>query len=573
MVTILDKVSKFLKIERKRRFTDSQLKELVNETRLDERKWLESGGELLGSPNNRDDVFYESLELTQIGAKEIKVAKALMHKGLSKLSDEQKDKISSVMAATGWQPNGIETAAVRTGSLDELSLIQDACFKKYILDPLAKSIVKNYQYFVIGKGIKVSSIVPEVDLWIKNFDKLNRMISRRKQMVKSTFIEGEYFLLFYIKDNKVILRKTVPSRIMDIQIAEEDVEQLIAFEVASLKDSTGSYLVKSIEADQNEELFGTTVNTSKISEVSPNKYIQMMKFGEEEYVRGLPPMYPILRYLKYYEDWLMDRMRLNHERAKVIWIRSRTGSASTGDSFLRAPKGGLVLDETPLVKYRIESAKLDSFDAKEDGLAILYTIGSGVNIPLHILTQRTSESVYASIRKGETPFSQMIEDSQEYWSEQWDIMYRFAMEKSGEFEGKSFEIPVFDTQVQTEAMQKINKMVIEDKPIEEIIEEIKPDLDKSKIKTRKVGIKEVPIDQTFPQVVQEDPLVLAKVLFLHRKMGIVSYQTASERAGYDWHKELVKIQVGKKLGLEDDIKDKDGQVDLDDSSTSAEPNA
>ena len=93
----------------------------------------------------------------------------------------------------------------------------------------------------------------------------------------------------------------------------------------------------------------------------------------------------------------IDRMRLNHERAKVVWIRRRNSTErNTPDNPLESPKGGIMLEETQNVTYRTESAKLEATDAKNDGLALLYYVGAGVNTPLHILVQMTSESKYSN---------------------------------------------------------------------------------------------------------------------------------------------------------------------------------
>ena len=520
-------------------FIVKEQEEAIQQARVDERKWFDERYLKFSSGRiDATDPFYAKFAERDTDYQFDKLENSYLKdkKSLLKRNTVERYNLIKVIEATGWSPTGFDSAAFRIGSVDELSAIQDACYKKYYLDPLGKSIVMNMQYFVVGKGVKVTSVSDEVNEWLSEFRRLNKMSAREKKMVRSCFIEGEYFLA-YIKDrDKIHLRKVTPSRIYDIKTVEDDVEQIIGYEVAKTDHSDTYYIkdVNSINSDPKSILTG--------KDIKGNKYLQFVRYGDEEYLRGQPPMYPILRYLRHYEDWIVDRMRLNHERAKVVWIRTRTTPEATKpDSPLLAPKGGIIMGETANVKYRIESAKLDSDDAKEDGLAILYSIGAGVQMPLHVLTQITSEQVYASIRKSDTPFAQMIESHQDMWRDEWDFMYRFAMKLSGKFDGKKFKIPYYPEEAKIEAMKLINEMIVDKKPTAKIIEEAKRVLNRKGGKKIEATIDDVPITQIFPDVVSEDPLSVAKALFIHHKMKIVSNQTASERAGYNWQEELAKM--------------------------------
>lgn len=517
---------------------DEISKRTAIEAANEERKWFEQPNRANTYENYADDFYVFSERYSQKDKQELDLLYNLKKRNNKKLKESERQRFINVLAATGWTPTDLETAAIRAGSGDDLGVIQDACFKKYVVDPLGRSIVKNFEYFTVGRDTRVNSIVGDIDNFLQEFRNLNKMSLREKNMVRSCFIEGEYFLKFVKIEDQIYLRKVIPANISEVKTAQDDYEQILGYEVKKSDGSNDTYFIKDINYDLHSRLTGESLTFSSLS---ANKYIQFIKIGEEEYLRGSPPMYPVLRYLRYYEDWLIDRIRLNHERAKVVWIRTRTGDKrqDLGNPF-SAPKGGIMLDETPNLKYRIESAKLDATDAKEDGLAILYMIGSGTNMPIHVLNQRTSEAVYASIRKSESPFTQMIEDYQEFWESHWETMYRFALRFSGKFEGKTFKIPVYREEIKQNAMKKVNEMVLDQRPDEEIIKEAKEILKKGFEKMEKVGIDKVPITITFPQVVQEDPLILAKVLYLHKKMGIVSQQTASERAGYNWQSELMK---------------------------------
>lgn len=550
---------------------DEMMNEAVNKAVYEERKYHEIANTAIDSSDNFY-VFQEAIDPDRIKFFNDLYAK---NKRKELFEGKLKNEFVDLIASTGWTPSGFESAAYRAGTSDEITSIQDACFKKYTIDPLGRNAVMNYQYFVIGKGIRVTSPVSEVDNFIQSFRALNKMTNREKKMIRSCFIEGEYFLKYLIVNNKVYLRKIEPCRIKDVVYDSDDIEKVYGYKVENIEGNK----TRSLPGINLEGLisdFGTVSFTS--GSPTNNEFIQHIKYGEEEFLRGSPPMYSVLRFLKYYDDWLIDRIRLNHERAKVVWIRENTGSKlETSTNPMSAPKGGIMLQESNNVKYRIESAKLDSADASKDGLAILYMIGSGLNMPIHVLNQRTDQAVYASIKKSDSPFSQMIEDAQEMWREEFDTMYRFALSKS-DLKNKKFEITVYKEEAKQEAMKKVNEMVIDKQPSDRIIEDVTKILEKGKETTEKVGIDKVPINQIFPQMVKEDSLEQAKVLFLHKKMGIVSYQTASERAGYDWREELARKsqedfndKAGTGISPEDDEDGMDEIPGLSDDSQGGEP--
>ena len=99
-------------------------------------------------------------------------------------------------------------------------------------------------------------------------------------------------------------------------------------------------------------------------------------------------------------------------------------------------------------------------------------------------------------------------------------------------------VPVYDEEIKVRAMMAVNEMIIDGKSREFILEELKTI--KDKVRFKEVSIDEVPINQVFPQVVQENQKELAEVLKIHRDIGLVSEQTASERAGYNWQQELTR---------------------------------
>ena len=198
-----------------------------------------------------------------------------------------------------------------------------------------------------------------------------------------------------------------------------------------------------------------------------------------------------------------------------------------------------MLVESEQVKYRIEKAQINADDAKEDGLAILYTIGAGSNLPIHILNQRSDQEVYASIRKADTPFSQFIRGKQEFFEDAFDVMYRKVIKSAVEAGvlPKRVRVPEYAQEALEEVLIKINHMVLEgadDKTIKDESEELLL----PQITYRPVATEDVPISIEFPEVIREDMESQARVFAIHKEIGIVSQATLAAKAGYNWRQEL-----------------------------------
>jgi len=259
-------------------------------------------------------------------------------------------------------------------------------------------------------------------------------------------------------------------------------------------------------------------------------------------------MYSILRWLKYLEDFIVDRARLHHEISKVVWMQQRKGSASkkgtTGSGQLNpllAPKGGSMWVEDDSVTYRHMVADMHASDAESDALLIIYAISSGATQPMHVWNQRSDQAVYASIRAADTPFSQSILANQKYHEEEWEERDGFVIRKGVEHGELPDEVKIIkhDEDLVIRSLQRINEMVVDGKDEADIIKEasaiLAPGMQEVTVPT-----VDVEITRTFPEMVREAPLDMAKVLLIHQKMGIASDATLSTKAGYDWHGELLK---------------------------------
>ena len=436
---------------------------------------------------------------------------------------------------------------------DELNLIQNAIWNKYVTDPLIQGSVENFVDYVIGSGVSVSTPVEEVNLVFREFEKHNKWFLRQREIVKNSFIDGEHFtLLFNNNQGDVFVRKCHPAAIESMETAENDYEVLFDIYRRLAKfDSFGNVLysdikqyIKTLDYDMYQNM-GIGYNKSKFeNQFLKNCVVDHMKFNDSDKLRGLPPLKRILKWSKLYENFIMDRMVLNHERAKVVWIKTYTQRSREAllDKPYKSPSQGTMLIEKDGITYRTEKPNLDSSEAKEDGLGLLYYIATSVRFPLHILNQRTDQQVYASIKKADTPFQKMIESSQYYYSYYFERIYRYLIKQKVARNKlkKEYDYPSYSEEALLTAVKQINEGILDGKPVEDIKNAAQKTLEDGKelIKTKTVDI---PISQDFQQMLLQDPKEMADVLKIHNEIGIASKATLSAKAGYLWKREFPKI--------------------------------
>jgi len=444
-------------------------------------------------------------------------------------------------------------------TVDQLFTMQEAVYVKYFNDPHCRSIIDNWTMYTIGGGLKLNIDNPKVEKVIRDFRSANDMVKREKQFIKMCYIEGELFVAYYINpvNGQIKVRRIRPSEIADIETHPEDIETKFSYHWEYDHSPMGTQQTYKKDVwvpdigygDYLASPFGKKSSKKSKKRVIRMPAIQMMKMGVDTEIRGRVPLSPVLRHLKYYEDWLMDRIRLNHERAKVVWIKEIRGRMpETTDRKRRAPRGGVMLVETENVKYRIEKPSINADDAKEDGLQILYTIGAGTSLPIHILNQRSDQQVYASIRKADTPFSQYIRGQQEFFESGFETMYRKVIQAAVEAGNlpKRVRIPEYTQESLLETMTKINEMIVDKKPISYIKEQAEKMLQPN-LSYKPVSTIDIPLGMEFPEIIREDLEAQAQVFKIHKEIGIASAATLAAKAGYNWRQELANMLNEKQM--------------------------
>lgn len=510
-------------------------------------------------------------------------------RGLGESGEAKKDFQVLESFTGGWHPH-FDKAYDQ--SVQQLHRMQEVVLSKYYSDPHCRSIIDNWVNYTLGSGLQFNVDDEKVADVLKEFRRKNGMARREKEILRMGYIEGEVFLAFFINLNTgdIKIRRIRPQEVIDIETHPEDVENVFAYHWSYQDSRTGTdqvYAVdkwiQDVEYDNYLEEgqtkgFIQKRRSRRHQEFNKSIQMQFIKFGVDNEVRGRVPLQPVLRYLKYYEDWLVDRIILNHERSKVVWIKS-IKSRNQGDwankaTAQKAPRGGIMLIETDNETYRIESAEIKADEAKEDGMALLHAIGAGTSLPLHILNQRADMQNYSSIRKADTPFSQFIRGRQVIWKEAFEKMYREVIDQKVKAGLLPEYTQVFD--FSQESLKRVFHLVNEAYIKGQTLDQIKEEVDKvvpDKPKKKRIKTIDIPLGIEFPEILREDLKAQAEVLKIHQSMGIASLATLAAKAGYNWKEELHNLLAEKELmrSQEPDSFDKDQDKDLDKDPDSGEP--
>lgn len=557
MKDLLNRIRGFRPVMLTQAELDRSLDEAAQDARMEEARWNVQSGRQVPSRSNPFAALsgLDSAAVYQGG--ELYRFPDLDSPSMQRLDASRKGKVMEAFkqilefTTAGWVTIGGNRGilAARDLAPEQLWLAQDAAVLKSKTDPHAQGIIRNLQFYTVGTGVSWSTPSKEVNEWLEKFRRENRMDQRERAQVKEMFQEGEYFTVFFVDpaSGRVKVRKHRPKEVVEIETADEDMETRLAYK-RMIKPEVSSDAFQWVpDIHYLDQLDDPLSDYRSQHELADGIFMQFSRYGDSDELRGWPPMYAALRWLKYYEDFIVDRARLHHERAKVVWFMTRKGQVnrkrkndSSNPTPHLAPKGGTMWIEDDSVSYRAESLQLDSADASEDALLLLYAISSAVTQPLHVWNQRADQAVYSSLRKADTPFSQGINFNQAFLDEEWTIRDRFVLAQAIKANKLPDRVTItrHDEDLVLKAIQRVNEMVVDGKDEEWILGEAKTILAPG-IKKEAVPTLEVPIDRTFPDVVQESPLELAKVLLIHQKMGIVSDATLARRSGYDWTRELV----------------------------------
>jgi len=443
----------------------------------------------------------------------------------------------------------------RNMQLSDLLYMQDAAVFKRHRDPHVASVVKNITNYVIGRGVVVKAADSQVHEIVRKFQHLNNWSMWQRDFVADAYTEGEYFAALFgsMRTGRAKIRRFYNKEIVETETHEDDLTTPLAYRrvrnIFDMSGGSGQIVEGSWWPDVNyfyqidDEIDGQT--SKHHDELERDTGVLHVKYGSEQ--RGRLPLEPSLKYVKLYEDWLNDRAMLNHERCKVLFVKTvkgRGGDATT--RYQRPPRGAITLVANENVEWNILESKIAAGDAKDDGLSILYMAGSGVSLPIHILDQRADQEVYASIKKAETPFSNEIAAQQEFFRFWLTEMFRWVIRKNIEAGNlkKRTTVKRFTLESQFDAMDSFLASIAKGNTYQDTLKEATDALGSpDEMEDAEIPTEDVPINFTFPDIVREDPLTLAREIFLLNKTGLFSRTFLAGLRGVDYMEQQFYRQV------------------------------
>lgn len=258
---------------------------------------------------------------------------------------------------------------------------------------LVRQIVRLTSSFVVGDGIGISSELPTVEKFVREWWRhpKNRMDLRLPAMCDELTRAGELFpVLFQNKWDKMTYVRFIPARQIDkIDTDEEDLERELRYHrLGTVKNVQGTWW-KSKE-------------TAKVGDPVVYHYAVNRAIG---CVRGEGDLRPVLPWANRYTEWLKDRVRLNKVRTQSgLWVVTLDDDTKIDDKrkqYKNFPIGhGSVIVKGKGEDWEAMSLRIESREAKDDGKAIRLAVGTGAGIPLHFMSEGESATKATAAEMG-----------------------------------------------------------------------------------------------------------------------------------------------------------------------------
>lgn len=273
---------------------------------------------------------------------------------------------------------------------DREEILRDA-LEAWRLNPLARRIVSLTSEYVVGGGLRIESEHEGTNAFLQEWwgHRLNRMDSRVFELCDELTRSGELFLLLSTDAGGMTYLRAVPATdVGEIVTAPNDMEQEQAFlPVSTTVDDLPPWIAYDEQVDEPGE-----------DGSWPARMIHYPINKPVGGLRGESDLAPILRWLRRHNQWLEDRVRLNHFRQSFMFVVHKSfGSESErltrqSELNMNPPSPGTILVVDDSEQWEVMHPNLDSFEASEDGLSVKKMIAAGVGFPLHFIAEPESST-------------------------------------------------------------------------------------------------------------------------------------------------------------------------------------
>lgn len=276
---------------------------------------------------------------------------------------------------------------------------------------LVRRIVTLIRSYVVGDGITVSSRIPDVDAFARQFwsHRQNRMPRRLGPMCDELTRAGEVFPVLHTNrvDGMSYVRFVPAAQIRELETDPEDYEIEIRY--------------GELQADTTELRWWNGPGHAKaFSRVRGNKLQPLMlHFAVNKPIgatRGESDLSPVLPWALRYSEWLKDRVRLNRQRT-----RQGVFDVEIADDSIVEQKRQQLRTSNPIEagiyvhgpgeKTQMHKLEIGAGDAAEDGKVLRLANATGANIALHYLGEGEGTN-YATAKEMGEPSARFFTERQ-----------------------------------------------------------------------------------------------------------------------------------------------------------------
>ena len=270
--------------------------------------------------------------------------------------------------------------------------LHNLIYESYHANPLAFAIIEMTTSFVLGKGITVDAVDPDVQHVLLNFWRENTMDERIYNICTELALYGEIFVRFFVNkyNGSVKVRLIDPSLIDLIESDPEDIETPLRFHRRPIGQT-----ISATDPPQNPTpITRLDASTSYTQGEWYRAGEEMLQFAINKVSnarRGNSDLATLLPWLRRYKDWLTDRVRINKYKSAFLYDVTLRGADKKAIDrkkmeYTYPPEPGSVIIHNETEQWSAVQPQIQANDAKEDGRAIKLMIAAGAGVPEHYLS-------------------------------------------------------------------------------------------------------------------------------------------------------------------------------------------
>ena len=235
-------------------------------------------------------------------------------------------------------------------------------------NPLARRLVGLVTSYTVGNGITLHSEKRDAQRFITDFWQHNHMALRVDEWCDELSRSGELFpVLFTNPLSGMTTVRTVPAcLIRAVNFDPEDYERERGYQ-----ESVGP---------GEAEKWWTGLGSAQASDIEQPLMLHYAVNRPTGAVRGESDLAPVLPWLRRYNRWLEDRVRLNAAMRAFLWVvKVPARLRSTLEERYRTPPeaGSVIIAEEGAETWEAVAPNLHAADAEKDGRAIRWMIVAG----------------------------------------------------------------------------------------------------------------------------------------------------------------------------------------------------